>query len=302
MPSTRLALVAVVAMAVAGCTGAPPEPEPQPGPTITEYVTGVQVTGREASTEVRSEALPAGGAGGPALTARSETTIVNGGSLLEPLTASEPFQRLRIALEPIPPTSPAVSGAGPAPGYYELTLTQATAEAHLVLTMAQALPGTSLLLHYAAVGADGTQGAPVRERVGVLTVGTGQVQVTVSWDADSDVDLHVLDPNSDEVYYEQPVVDSGGQLDLDSNAECTIDHKRNENITWPSAPPGPYLVRVDHWSNCGVERTRYVVTIRVDGQPAKVFHGEFTGPGDDGGLGAGREITTFTVRGPTPTG
>jgi hypothetical protein len=301
MPSTRLAFVAAVVMAVAGCTGAPPEPEPQPGPAITEYVTGVQVTGREASTEVRTEALPPGAAGGPALTARSEATIVNGGSLLEPLTASEPFQRLRVALEPIAPAASGSMGS-PAPGYFELTLKQATAEAQLVLTMAQALPGTSLLLHYAAVGADGRQGAPVRERVGVLTVGTGQVQVSVSWDANSDLDLHVLDPNSDEVYYQQPVVDSGGELDLDSNAECTIDHKRNENITWPSAPPGPYLVRVDHWSNCGVERTRYVVTVRVDGQPAKVFHGEFIGRGDDGGLGSGREITTFTVRGPTRTG
>ena len=46
----------------------------------------------------------------------------------------------------------------------------------------------------------------------VLTVGTGQVQVSVSWDTDSDVDLHVVDPNNQDVYYEQPAVDSGGVI------------------------------------------------------------------------------------------
>ena len=56
----------------------------------------------------------------------------------------------------------------------------------------------------------------------------------------SDVDLHVVDPRGEEVFYGHPNSASGGRLDLDSNAACDLDHKRNENITWPvgRAPRG----------------------------------------------------------------
>jgi hypothetical protein len=322
MSLTRRAATAAVVVALAalpGCSG--PEPEPyDPGPMIGGYVTEVQVLDRPATIAIRPDPLPAGDAGGPAVTPPDEASVVNGGSLLQSVTAGTAFTRVRVGLEPVAETAPpsggqagggqaggGQSGTGPsgggapAPGYYEISLAEATTEARVVLTVAPAVPGTSMVFHYAAVAADGRQGRSVRQRVEVLSVGTGQVQVSVSWDADSDIDLHVVDPFNDEVYFEQPEVDSGGRLDLDSNAECAIDHKRNENVTWATAPPGPYLVRVDYWSNCGVARTRYVVTVRVDGQPPRVFDGEFTGSGDDGGLGSGREITTFTVTEATPT-
>ena len=35
----------------------------------------------------------------------------------------------------------------------------------------------------------------------VLQVGTGDVEVTLSWDAESDVDLPIVDPTGDEVYF-----------------------------------------------------------------------------------------------------
>jgi uncharacterized protein YfaP (DUF2135 family) len=313
MSSIRRVAAMAIVVALTGCSG--PEPEPyDPGPMIGGYVTEVQVLDRRAAIQIRPDQLPPGDAAGPAVRPPKPASVVNGGSLLEAVAASGAFTRLRVGLEPVNEGGPSAGvgagggpsagvGAGtPAPGYYEISLTEATPEARVVLTVAPAVPGTSLVLHYAAVAADGTQGRAVRQRVQVLSVGTGQVQISVSWDADSDIDLHVVDPFNDEVYFEQPEVDSGGRLDLDSNAECAIDHKRNENITWPTAPPGPYVVRLDYWSNCGVARTRYVVTVRIDGQPPRVFDGEFTGSGDDGGLGSGREITTFTVTAATPTG
>jgi hypothetical protein len=39
----------------------------------------------------------------------------------------------------------------------------------------------------------------------------------------------------------------------------------------------------------------------VTGQPTRVYNGVFTGPGDEGGLGSGRRVASFTVPGPTPT-
>jgi hypothetical protein len=298
VPWLRKALIVVALAALPACTS-PSEPTPEPPrPVIGDYVTDVRVVGQKTDTEVRTGVLPEGSAGGPALTARGEATVVNGGSLLEPLTSTGPFTRLRVAVEPADPSGVTF------PGYVEVPLPKATAAAQVVVSVAQGLPDEAFALRYAAVAADGTQGRPARERISVLAVGTGQVQVSVSWDADSDVDLHVLDPFSDEVFFQQPQVESGGVLDLDSNAECRIDHKRNENVTWAAAPPGPYEVLVAYWSNCGVARTSYVVTVRVTGQPTRVYNGVFTGPGDEGGLGSGRRVASFTVPGrtPTPTG
>jgi hypothetical protein len=299
MPSIRgaVALAAAAALvALPGCTSDEPGTLAPPRAAISDYVSGVRVVDLETTAEVRTGALPEAGAGGPTLTARADATVVNGGSLLEPLTSSRPFTKLRVGVEP------AGASGGPAPGYLEVILKRPTDAAQLVVSVEPGLPEQSFAFWYAAVAADGTQGEPARERISVLAVGTGQVQVSVSWDADSDVDLHVLDPFSDEVFFQQSQVDSGGVLDLDSNAECQIDHKRNENITWAAAPPGPYEVLVSYWSNCGVPKTTYVVTVRVTGQPTKVYNGAFTGPGDEGGLGSGRRIASFTVAGPTPTG
>ena len=72
---------------------------------------------------------------------------------------------------------------------------------------------------------------------------------------------------------------------------------RNENITWPEgqAHAGTYPVRDDYWDNCEATETNYVVTVRVKGREPQTFNGTFTGEGDQGGLGAGETITTFTV-------
>src|SRR5207237_4273195 len=49
----------------------------------------------------------------------------------------------------------------------------------------------------------------------IFVVGfTGDVQVSVSWDAPSDVDLHVVDPSGEEIFYGNPASASGGQLDV----------------------------------------------------------------------------------------
>ena len=109
----------------------------------------------------------------------------------------------------------------------------------------------------------------------------------------SDVDLHVVEPSGEELYYAHPVSATGGQLDVDSNAGCGIDGRQIENIRWPGrAPGGTYTVRVDYWNSCGVGRTNYLVTVteRVTTQTIPDF---FTGPGDEGGEGSGVTIGTF---------
>jgi uncharacterized protein YfaP (DUF2135 family) len=130
--------------------------------------------------------------------------------------------------------------------------------------------------------------------IAVVSVGTGEVQVSVSWNAESDVDLHVVEPGGEDFYYGSTTSATGGTLDLDSNAACSIDHVKNENITWANAPSGTYTVRVDYYDDCSVAQSDYVVTVQRKGHASQTFTGSFTGPGDNGGAGSGTQITTFT--------
>jgi hypothetical protein len=58
------------------------------------------------------------------------------------------------------------------------------------------------------------------------------------------------------------------------------------------APAGPYVVRVNYWSSCGVERTNYTVRVN-NGGAVQIVSGTLTGPGTRGGLGAGQVVATF---------
>jgi hypothetical protein len=301
-----IAVAAVLAISASACgKSAPAAP-----PVINQYLTDVAVLGANvASQDVVNQPLAAGSADGPAASVAQAATVVNGGSVQETVTSATPFTVVRVALEelatstasPEPTTPPSLGTPAPARGYRQVTLSQATTSATLVLTIAQALPRDQFLLHFAVADAGGKQGSLASQAVQAIGVGTGDVQVSISWDVDSDVDLHVVDPAGDEVYYWNTEVASGGALDLDSNADCELDHKRNENITWTAAPPGTYTVRVDLYRSCGVAATNYVVTLHVVGQPTRTFPGTLTGDGDLGDAGSGQEVTTFQVAGAAPT-
>jgi hypothetical protein len=290
-------------MATAACDKAAPETPP----LINAYVTGIQVLGDVASQEVINQQLGQGADDGPQSEVEETATVINGGSVQEAITSTDPFTKLRIGMEPLASADPSASaGTGtattvptasgvPSKGYHEITLKDESTEVTVVVTITQNLPGQQFVFYFATVDKAGKQGKLAKQTVEALTVGTGEVQVSISWDADSDVDLHVEDPNGDEVYWDNLAVDSGGELDLDSNADCELDHKRNENITWNKAPAGTYVVRVDYYRSCDIAKTNWVVTVRVNGQPTKTYTGTFTGEGDQGDEGSGDEVATFQV-------
>ncbi len=100
----------------------------------------------------------------------------------------------------------------------------------------------------------------------------GTLVVTLTWDTESDLDLHVVDPSGDEIDHGAPLsfgADGGvsGQLDFDSNANCLIDGRREEDVTWAGAPPaGAYVVRVDTPSLCGQPIAHWTVRVTLRGQ------------------------------------
>lgn len=272
-----------------------------PGPGASAFITGAEVVGQQGEVARRDGRLGDGSADGPALSvAETTTSVINGGSQLVTITASEEIVGLLVGIQ-------AVEGAtyvdpeagyepGPLPGgYYAIELAQPATEVELVLTLAQQLPADTFRFDYAGVAEGNRQGPRTSQDASTTLVGSGEVQVSVRWDAASDVDLYVVDPSGEEIFWRNDQGTSGGELDLDSNADCEIDNTNNENITFAEAPPGEYTVRVNYWSSCDVEQTNYVVTVQVGGQDPQTFTGELTGEGNGGAEGAGEVITTFTV-------
>ena len=95
----------------------------------------------------------------------------------------------------------------------------------------------------------------------------GALVFTLRWDTEADLDLHVVDPAGDEIYWgDISPAGSGAILDFDSNAGCVIDGRRQENVIWQATPPpGQYLVRVDTPALCAATYANWVVEARRDG-------------------------------------
>lgn len=267
--------------------------------TVQDYITAVSTFNGSLTGTYHAGSPPAAG-GGPTVTTESSGATILGGSKLVTVNSSTPYSTLIIS----------VQGAD---GYYEIdgitaaaaalrspadggTAAVGTTSGSVVLTLSQTLPANSFTAQIAGGTSASDIGPYASVPLTITQVGTGDVQVSVSWDAPSDVDLHVVDPSGEEIYYANPSSASGGSLDLDSNAACDIDNKDNENITWPTgkAPRGTYTVRVDYFDGCGVSATNYIVTVHVTGKSPQTFSGSFNGSGDQGGAGAGKLITTFT--------
>jgi hypothetical protein len=251
-------------------------------PGVARYVAGVQTVAGDANAVLRSGAVPSAGSG-PVLSAPIPALILLGGTIQVTASAATPFSTILVAV-------PGVTD------YWELTLPAATTQVQVLIVFSQEIPKTTFELNLAG-GLGSTRGALQTSPVSVIAVGTGDIQVNITWDSPADVDLHVVDPSNSEVYWAAKTSATGGQLDLDSNAGCATDGPRAENVFWASgliAPHGEYLVRVDHWSSCGAQLTNYVVTVNSKGKPPRVFQGVFTGTGDAGGKGSGKNIVALT--------
>jgi hypothetical protein len=181
------------------------------------------------------------------------------------------------------------------------------------------VPGTyTLVVH--AVDANGNFGLPATE---ILTEennplnppAKGALVVTLTWDTEANLSLHVVDPTGAEIYWgnqsSQPPfsfdqVDGGsyGYIDYDSNANCVIDGLRREDVIWPGddaglsgLPAGQYTVRVDTPSLCGQPEANWTVKVVLEGKQI----GEASGLALDAdtmgshGIGSGVLALQFTV-------
>ena len=265
-----------------------------PATPVTTVVSAVRSGG--ADGVLRFESLPEPGAGPAVHALQGNQVIANGGAFFLYVETDAGVDKLLVSID-----DPGQDRFG----YYEIDVPDSAGPwhrlvGHLRFELDPAL--TPLCLSITAVNPDGTAGAPVCHTLYIVPVASGELQVTVSWDAISDLDLHVVDGHGDEIYYGRPEVESGGILDLESSCDDRAGGIiRNEHVAWPeqSPPPGKYVVRVNHWISCGVAETNYVVRVNYRGE-ISTFSGKFTGEGERGGRGAGRVITIFEIPGDAP--
>ena len=252
---------------------------------VDEFVTGL--SGTDGSSASRASGSPPASGGGPAVTATSTGTsgstasVIAGGSNLARLRAASPFQTVYLQVT-----------ASPVEGFYKLNLNAPTTDTSVVVSFGREIPESTFQTIFSVSPLNGSVGTSSSIANTVNTAGaTGNVQVQASWDVNSDVDLHVVEPSGREIYFVDPgPTATGGFLDVDSI--CGSDGNV-ENVRWPTnAPNGSYTVRLEYYSSCGVTQTNYVVTVN-NGGSTNIYTGNFTGTGSGGGAGAGRLITTF---------
>jgi len=254
--------------------------------------------------------MPEGSAAGPAveqLTLTSDTIWPGlmddpvGGALAATATSAAIGLRGDVGYWVVPAGVPGVS-------------TPADPSVTATATFSTSLPLGTYTLVVRAVDDAGNFGLP---RTETLVAGpsptdpppTGALVVALTWDAESSLDLHVVDPDGDEIYWGNPSsrppfafdqTDGGsyGYIDDDSNAGCVIDGLRREDAIWPSAPPqGSYTVRVDTASLCGQPIAHWTVRVLLQGAQIAAAAGTAVDADTIGphGAGAGVLAVQFSV-------
>lgn len=120
----------------------------------------------------------------------------------------------------------------------------------------------------------------------------GNVQVVLAWDDVNDLDLAIVCPNGQRLYFENRRA-CGAELDVDMNVvggPRAISRQPVENVTWAGDPPqGAYRIEVTNYSRNpgGPASSPFRVTIRRPGQPDQVLRGTAR-PGETASVGGFR--------------
>lgn len=83
---------------------------------------------------------------------------------------------------------------------------------------------------------------------------TGDVQITMTWNNGSDIDLFVREPDGDVLSHQRPTSARGGHFDYAGRGQCdsTMEYPRIENVSWlrEDAPDGEYQLLLHRWGDC----------------------------------------------------
>lgn len=98
---------------------------------------------------------------------------------------------------------------------------------------------------------------------------TGDVRVSLSWFNHDDLDLHVIEPSRNVIYFGNRVSrNTGGHLDVDMNAGGRMSREPVENIVWPNKNrmvKGDYEVAVHNFSKRETVDVGFELEVEIDG-------------------------------------
>jgi hypothetical protein len=170
------------------------------------------------------------------------------------------------------------------------------------LDFAWTLPPGNHDMLFTAMDSNGSAGPPFTNTYTIKSpIPTGKVVVSLNWDSNADLDLHIATPEGIDLSPKHLTtsIDGGppdGVIDRDSNANCVQDGFRQEDAIWAGKPLiGVYLVSVDMFSSCGAPSADFVVTVRVDDAVTQTFKGRLLYTDADGG-GPGLMVGSYTVQ------
>jgi hypothetical protein len=118
-------------------------------------------------------------------------------------------------------------------------------------------------------------GKELSKRLKANGAGSGDIQVSLAWNNGNDLDLIMVCPSGEVIFFGRRRSACGGRLDIDRNAAGPFDFAPVENIFWPTgtAPSGRFTVLVKHYRNHGSpDPTGYVVRVTGDGK-SREFRG-----------------------------
>lgn len=118
----------------------------------------------------------------------------------------------------------------------------------------------------------------IADRLQASGAKTGELQISLAWFNKNDLDLHVVCPSGDTIFYGHRQTLCGGKLDVDMNIVYAMAlDKPVENIYWTKAPRGHYKIYVNHYTNHGQpdcqDPTAFAVRLVKRGR-TQVFTGE----------------------------
>ena len=141
-------------------------------------------------------------------------------------------------------------------------------------------------------------GGEITNIAGNLGAGVGPITVTLGWQTEDDLDLHMITPDGSRIYYRNKTA-QGGTLDVDMNAhDNDITIPAIENIFFPDPENGHYKVYLrDFYDRTQDRSTHWIVKVKV-GDTEKVFEGDINTDGteqfvfefDYGGHGTGSTL------------
>ena len=142
----------------------------------------------------KTENMPTGSASIISDISIGNQTVINGGSTIISFTTSEAITAAYISIKGMP-------------GYFEYTFTSKSLKAaytyEIVLLILQTLTSSEeFSISISVANSAGKISATITtETVTVIEVGNGALQVSLSWDQNDDLDLHLLEPDGNHIHY-----------------------------------------------------------------------------------------------------